>query len=338
MKISIITPVYNEANYLDRYLESVKTINYPKTDFEIVIVNDASTDNSASKIKEFIKNNPEIDIRFYNNEENLGVLYTRNKAATLAKYDYILNIDGHSVIDPMIVGNFVILHAEKKEDVIMGACPFQENNINAIFSHMVLRRLYGKNMTDRNFKDYYLDESNFEKSLKGTSPLFIKKSLYLEATPKESSKTANDDIRLLKKVIEIKGKFLRTSQASITYLARDSVIDELHHIHKRGPRFVDYYLRPGTKFFRYIQILVLLSFLAPLFLIGLILLLGLKTILLIALLGIIASFVGSIILFARNIKEVFVSLLFPIFLIVFILGVYKGLFMKFFKWIKPKKS
>lgn len=337
MKISIITPVYNEGNYFDRYLESIKTINYPKSDFEIVIVDDASTDDSSEKIKDFIKKNPEIDIRFFENEKNSGVLYTRNKAANLARYDYLLNIDGHSIIHSDTISNFVQLHKETNDDVIMGACLFQDDNINAIFSNIVLRRLYGKEMTSKNHKDLYLNNNNFEKSLKGTNPLFIKKSLYLQATPEKSGKAVNDDVRLLKKIIEIKGKFLRTSQASIIYLARDSVIDELDHIHKRGPRFVDYYLRPGTKFYRYIQLLVLFSLLAPFALIGLILLFGIKTILIIALLGIIASFAGSIILFARNIKEILVSLLFPIFLLVFILGVYKGLYIRFLKWIKPKK-
>lgn len=328
MKISIITPVYNEKKYIDKYLEGIKSINYPKDQYEVVIVDDGSTDTTIEKIKKFIASNPDKNIKLYENKVNQGVLHARNQAANYSQYEYLINIDGHSVIHPDTISNFIRLYNKTKNEVIMGSCPFEKDNINAIFSNMVLRKLYGDQITKSNFDDYYLDINNFEKSLKGTSPLFIKKSLYLKATPKKSSKLISDDIRLLKMIISIKGKFLRTSQASATYLTRDSVIDELRHIFNRGPKFVDYYWKKGTKFFRLLQLLIFLSLITPIIIIGIVYIFGLKILLMLLLVIVLIAFFGPIMILAKNKKEIFVSLLFPVFLFIFIIGIYRGLFYR----------
>jgi len=48
---SIVIPLYNKSNYIEKTLRSV--LNQTFTNYEIIIINDGSTDNSESKVKEF---------------------------------------------------------------------------------------------------------------------------------------------------------------------------------------------------------------------------------------------------------------------------------------------
>ncbi|PWA07201.1 glycosyltransferase family 2 protein [Flavobacterium psychrotolerans] len=83
---SIIIPLYNKENFIENTLKSV--INQSFTDFEIIIVNDGSTDASEIKAKQFI----DARIRYFS-KENEGVSSARNYGIALAQSDYISFID-----------------------------------------------------------------------------------------------------------------------------------------------------------------------------------------------------------------------------------------------------
>lgn len=95
MKISIIIPVYNSEKYIEKCLDSVFDQTYQN--FEVIIINDGSKDNSDSIIREYKKKyNNKIT---YINQENIGVAKTRNKAIKMATGDYIAFIDNDDFID-----------------------------------------------------------------------------------------------------------------------------------------------------------------------------------------------------------------------------------------------
>ena len=54
MKISLIIPVYNVASYLRRCLDSCFNQNLDESDYEVIVVNDGSTDNSLEIIKTYL--------------------------------------------------------------------------------------------------------------------------------------------------------------------------------------------------------------------------------------------------------------------------------------------
>lgn len=83
---SVIIPLYNKENFIENTLRSV--LNQSFTDFEIIIVNDGSTDASEEKAKQFI----DTRIRYYS-KENDGVSTARNYGIALAQSDYISFID-----------------------------------------------------------------------------------------------------------------------------------------------------------------------------------------------------------------------------------------------------
>ncbi|MBW8361878.1 MAG: glycosyltransferase family 2 protein [Kaistella sp.] len=89
--ISVIIPVYNAENSIERALDSVKNQTW-KGDFEIIVINDGCTDRSAEIIENYRQKNPQMNIVF-KNLENGGVSKARNAAMKIAKGEYIALLD-----------------------------------------------------------------------------------------------------------------------------------------------------------------------------------------------------------------------------------------------------
>lgn len=85
---SVVIPLYNKVHTIIRTLDSV--LNQTYTKFEVVVVNDGSTDNSISEIRSFT-NDPRVRVI---EQTNQGVSAARNKGVVSAKYDYIAFLDG----------------------------------------------------------------------------------------------------------------------------------------------------------------------------------------------------------------------------------------------------
>jgi glycosyltransferase involved in cell wall biosynthesis len=86
--VSIILPTYNNGEYLGIAIESILTQTYPN--FELIIVDDGSTDNSQEIINSY-KDNRIINIK---NEFNVGLINSLNKGLILARGKYIARMDG----------------------------------------------------------------------------------------------------------------------------------------------------------------------------------------------------------------------------------------------------
>lgn len=92
-KYSIIVPVYNTGDYLYHCLDSIKKQSYKN--FEAIIVNDGSTDNSGEII-----NNYQEDKRFVIvNQNNMGVSMARNNGISKATGEYIVFLDSDDYLD-----------------------------------------------------------------------------------------------------------------------------------------------------------------------------------------------------------------------------------------------
>ena len=91
---SIIVCAYNVEDYIERAIESINNQNF--IDYEIIIVNDGSTDNTYAKIKKIkLKNNR---IKIINNRKNIGLGASRNIAVDKAKGKYVLYLDSDDTI------------------------------------------------------------------------------------------------------------------------------------------------------------------------------------------------------------------------------------------------
>lgn len=94
MKISVITPVYNSQEYLYKCINSIIKQTY--TNWELILVDDGSTDNSAEIIEEFAKNDSRVVAM---HQKNMGPGVARNTGINRASGDYIVFIDSDDYID-----------------------------------------------------------------------------------------------------------------------------------------------------------------------------------------------------------------------------------------------
>ena len=89
---SIIIPLYNKEKFIKRALDSI--LNQSFQEFEIIVVNDGSKDNSEEKVKEV--SDPRIKII---NQVNAGVSAARNRGAEEAQYKYLAFLDADDIWD-----------------------------------------------------------------------------------------------------------------------------------------------------------------------------------------------------------------------------------------------
>lgn len=89
MKYTFIIPVYNGENYIDRCLTSV--LNQTYKNFEIIVINDGSNDDSLKKLKKYQKRFPHTITLI--NQENKGLSSSRNIGIEKSTGDYIIFVD-----------------------------------------------------------------------------------------------------------------------------------------------------------------------------------------------------------------------------------------------------
>lgn len=90
--ISIIVCTYNRAKYIYDALESIACNDFPRNEYEIVLVNNNSTDSTEEKCKMFAKKYPEVNFR-YCTETKQGLSHARNKGIAVSQGDTIVFMD-----------------------------------------------------------------------------------------------------------------------------------------------------------------------------------------------------------------------------------------------------
>ncbi|MEE3715444.1 glycosyltransferase [Tumidithrix elongata RA019] len=89
MSVTVLMPVYNAGPYLHQAIASILQQSYQ--DFELLIVNDASTDRSGDIIQEYAK--ADLRITFISHDRNMGLAATLNEGLSLARYDLVARMD-----------------------------------------------------------------------------------------------------------------------------------------------------------------------------------------------------------------------------------------------------
>lgn len=115
-KVTLIIPVYNSEKYISKCLDSILEQTY--NDYEILIVNDGSKDNSQQVINEYKNKYPEKIISI--EQENKGVSETRNESIQRANGDYIMFIDNDDYLDKNYIETFVNEIEEQDYDIVLG--------------------------------------------------------------------------------------------------------------------------------------------------------------------------------------------------------------------------
>lgn len=111
MDLSIIIPAYNVETYIGTCLESLILQGFEKEEYEILCINDRSTDKSADKIKEFQNKYPEIRLIEQNNS---GVSSARNKGSEEAKGKWVFFCDADDFLEVNSLKKIIETMVEKK--------------------------------------------------------------------------------------------------------------------------------------------------------------------------------------------------------------------------------
>lgn len=115
--LSVYMPVFNAAPYLAQSIESI--LNQTYKNFEFIIVDDASTDDSWKIIKSYARLDPRI--RAYRNRLNLGVSTTSNIAISLARCKYLARMDADDISTPDRLEKQIKYLKSNPKTVIVGA-------------------------------------------------------------------------------------------------------------------------------------------------------------------------------------------------------------------------
>lgn len=115
MLLSIITPVYNTSEYLRFSIDSCLEQGVSMDDYEIIFIDDGSTDESASILDEYASKYPNLTVV---HKENEGVSVARNVALDLARGEYIWFIDSDDFIEKNVFPDiFELLRTQKPEQL-----------------------------------------------------------------------------------------------------------------------------------------------------------------------------------------------------------------------------
>lgn len=113
-KVSIIIPVYNSSETLEKCLESVMCQTYKN--IEIICVNDGSIDNSVSIIKKYQKQDSRII--FIDQKKNFGPAITKNTGIDAATGDYLSFVDSDDYINEDMIEKMINYAENNKLDIV----------------------------------------------------------------------------------------------------------------------------------------------------------------------------------------------------------------------------
>lgn len=94
IKISVIVPVHNQEKFLGRCIRSLLSQQYNKNNYEIIIVNDGSTDNTQKVINKYAD-----QLEILNNEDNLGLPQSLNIGINYASGSFIVRVDSDDYVN-----------------------------------------------------------------------------------------------------------------------------------------------------------------------------------------------------------------------------------------------
>jgi glycosyltransferase involved in cell wall biosynthesis len=117
MKASVIVPTYNQVNLLKGCLKSFENQSVDKGDFEVIVVNDASEDDTSLLLESY---GAGFNLRVVNHPRNLGRAQARNSGAEEAEGEVLIFLDGDSTVDSNFVSEHLKGCEEQKDSVCLG--------------------------------------------------------------------------------------------------------------------------------------------------------------------------------------------------------------------------
>lgn len=151
IKISIIIPVFNSSQKLRRCLDSVK--RQTEQSYEVIIVDDGSTDDSAMIVKEYLS-----DKRFkYIFQNNKGVSSARNEGIDKSEGEWIAFLDSDDYYEDTFLEVLLREAIRDDADIISCCCQYEINGEKVTISFWNNDCIFSENSKDNSKKELYLE-------------------------------------------------------------------------------------------------------------------------------------------------------------------------------------
>ena len=220
--ISVIIPVYNTENFLDRCLKSIVSQNLKE--IEIIIVNDNSPDNSKVIIEKYASEDRRVVV--INKKENKGLSAARKSGLEIAKGEYILHIDSDDWIEPNYFYDMYNLAKKENADIVIS--DYYKDYDNGEILYEIDQK-----------KDFLLEKKeviNNIFSMKSAPAVWnklIKRSLYIEneVLPVDSI-SLGEDLVVTPRLIYFSKKIVKLNKAYIHYIQNSNSITKKKNINK----------------------------------------------------------------------------------------------------------
>lgn len=316
---SIIVPVFNGADTISNCLNALLNQDYPIECFEIIVINDGSYDDTQFLAEQY-------PVRIIKLSENRGRIEARVRGALEARHETLIFIDVRVTPERDFLSNIC------KYDylpIIPNVIDYDGSNFGFSRFFFLLRcKLYSPYYPlSRDKGDYFITHENFNQAPKGTTCFICDRELWLSCQPLSSNKFTSDDTLILSNIVT-KKPILRICDASVEYKQRTNLFSVLLHTFERGPRFADFYLKPGGKYFPTYVILWILVLFAIIYTIY-----DLYYGLLIFLFTLLIIITGSSLFLYRKLTDVaVVYIIFPLILFAFGAGIFKWQLLQLFSF------
>lgn len=186
--VSVIVPVYNKEDYLERCINSV--LNQTHTDWEIILINDGSTDTSRDILIDFARKHEQI--RYYEFQRNFGVAKARNYGLSKAtgEYVYFLDADDYlmaQAIEALVknIGNYSAIAGPFSKKIAKDSI-IKDVNVQLYTEESKMKVLRGKTVINILFSNEHIgryklrfnEEVSFFSDLTFLMPLLAKEDTF----------------------------------------------------------------------------------------------------------------------------------------------------------------
>lgn len=165
---SIVVPLFNESKNIIPLLKEIESTLKDYDNYEIILINDSSTDNTANVIKNITNQN----IKIINNIVNKGQSFSIHKGIELSSNETIITIDGDGQNDPRDIPKLLDLYfANNKVKLVGGIRKKRQDSYIKIFSSKIANYIRSKILSD-NCKDTGCSLKVFSKNIFLEFPYF----------------------------------------------------------------------------------------------------------------------------------------------------------------------
>ena len=154
--VSIIIPVYQVENYIERCVSSVMRQTYSHSAIECILVDDCGTDNSIMLAQKCIDNyKREMRFKIIHNVHNYGLSVSRNNGMKVATGDYIFFLDSDDYISDDCIEKMVnLIHKHPEVDIVKGNHIDKRINEKSSISHLGSQPIGNKKLMNLFFLGY----------------------------------------------------------------------------------------------------------------------------------------------------------------------------------------